>query len=36
VDEIRRHKKTTRDLEAAADASIDEMPDEFTIKRFLL
>ena len=36
VDSIRRHKKTTRDLETAVDAAIDEMPDDFSIKRFLL
>ncbi len=36
VDAIRRHKKTMKDLEVAIDAAIDEMPDEFSIKRFLM
>ena len=36
VDTIRTHKKTTKDLEAAIDATLDEMPDDFIIKKFLL
>ena len=36
VDAIRRYQKTMKDLEAAVDAAIDEMPDEFVIKKFLL
>ena len=36
VEAIRRNQKIMRNLEAAIDAAIDEMPDEFVIKRFLL
>ena len=36
VDSIRSHKKTMKDLEAAIDVAIDEMPDDFSIKRFLM
>ena len=36
VKAIRRNQRTMRNLEAAIDAAIDEMPDEFVIKRFLL
>ena len=36
VDAIRRYQKTMKDLEAAVDAAIDEMPNEFVIKKFLL
>ena len=36
VNAIRRHKKTMKDLEAAIDAAIDEMPDDFSIKKFLM
>ena len=36
VETIRRNQKVMRNLEAAIDAAIDEMPDEFVIKRFLL
>ena len=36
VEAIRRHKKTMKDLEAAIDAAIDEMSDDFSIKRFLM
>ena len=36
VDTIRRNQKVMKDLEAAVDAALDEMPDEFVIKRFLL
>ena len=36
VEAIRRNQKVMRNLEAAIDAAIEEMPDEFVIKRFLL
>ena len=36
VETIRRNQKVMRNLEAAIDAAIDEMPYEFVIKRFLL
>ena len=36
VDAIRRHQKKLKNLEAAIDAAINEMPDEFAIKEFLL
>ena len=36
VDAIRRHQRALKNLEAAIDAAIDEMPDGFSIKRFLL
>ena len=36
VETIRTNQRTMRNLEAAIDAAIDEMPDEFVIKRFLL
>ena len=36
VDAIRRHEKISHDIEAAVDAAIDEMPDDFLIKKFLL
>ena len=36
VDTIRRYKRITKDLEVAVDVAIDKMPDEFSIKRFLL
>lgn len=36
VDAIRRHQKNLKNLEAAIDAAINEMPDEFAIKEFLL
>ena len=36
VNAIRRHKKTMKDFEAAIDAAIDEMPDDFSIKKFLM
>ena len=35
VDTIRQYRKA-KDLEAAVDAAIEDMPDEFVIKRFLL
>ena len=36
VEAIRGNQRTMKNLEAAIDAAIDEMPDEFVIKRFLL
>ncbi len=36
VDAIRRHEKISHDIEVAVDAAIDEMPDDFLIKKFLL
>ena len=36
VETIRTNQRTMRNLEAAIDKAIDEMPDEFVIKRFLL
>ncbi len=36
VETIRKNQRTMRNLEAAIDAAIEEMPDEFVIKRFLL
>ena len=36
VDAIRRNQKTKKDLEEAVDAAVDEMPDDFLIKKFLL
>lgn len=36
VDAIRRYEKISHDIEAAVDAAIDEMPDDFFIKKFLL
>ena len=36
VNAIRRHEKKTHDLEAAVDAALAEMPDDFIIKKFLL
>lgn len=36
VDTIRRHEKNTQNLEAAVDAALAEMPDDFIIKKFLL
>jgi len=36
VDAIRKHQKNLMNLEAAVDAAINEMPDEFVIKKFLL
>lgn len=36
VDAIRRYQRELKDLEAAVDAALEEMPDEFMIKRFLL
>ena len=36
VDAIRRYQRELKDLEAAVDAALEEMPDEFMIKKFLL
>ena len=36
VEAIRGNQKVMKNLEAAIDAAIEEMPDEFVIKRFLL
>ena len=36
VDAVRRHQAEKMDLDAAVDASLDEMQDEFVIKSFLL
>ena len=36
VETIRVNQRTMRNLEAAIDAAINEMPDEFLIKKFLL
>ena len=36
VDAIRRYEKIYHDIEAAVDVALDEMPDDFLIKKFLL
>ena len=36
VDAIRRYHRELKNLEAAVDAALDDMPDEFMIKKFLL
>ena len=36
VEAVRKHEKKLHDLELAVDAAIDEMPDSFGIKKFLL
>ena len=36
VDAVRRHQAEMNNLEAAVDAAIDEMPDDFMIKQFLV
>ena len=36
IDAIRRHKEVLGDLEAAIDAAIDEMPEDFLLKKFLV
>lgn len=36
VESIRENQRTMKNLEAAIDAAIEEMPDDFVIKRFLL
>ena len=35
IDEIRANQKVMKDLDAAVDAAIDKMPDDFKLKRFL-
>lgn len=36
IDSIRRYQKELKNLEAAVDRAIDEMPEDFLIRRFLL
>ena len=36
VDAVRRHQSEKMDLNAAVDATIDEMPDAYMIKKFLV
>ena len=36
VDRIRQKQKTLKDLDAAVDAAIEEMPEDFVIRAFLL
>ena len=36
VDAVRRHQSEKMDLNAAVDATIDEMPDVYMIKKFLI
>ena len=36
VDAVRRHQAEMNNLEAAVDTAIDEMPDDFMIKQFLI
>ena len=36
VDSVRRHQKEKMDLDAAVDAAIEEMSDEFSLKSFLI
>ena len=36
VDAVRRHQSEKIDLNAAVDATIDEMPDAYMIKKFLI
>ena len=36
VDAVRRHQSEKMDLDVAVDAALDEMPDEFVIKPFIL
>ena len=36
VDAVRRHQSEKMDLNAAVDATIDEMPDAYMIKKFLI
>ncbi len=36
VDAVRRHQKRTMNLEEAVEAAIEEMPDNFLIKKFLI
>ena len=36
MDAVRRHQSEKMDLNAAVDATIDEMPDAYMIKKFLI
>ena len=36
VDKVREHQRALQNLEAAVDAAINEMPDSFVIKKFLV
>ena len=36
VDAVRRHQKEKKDLDAAVDAAVDEMPDDFVIRDFII
>ena len=36
VDAVRRHQKEKMDLDAAIDASVDEMPEDFVIHEFII
>ena len=36
VDAVRKHQKEKMDLEAAVDASVDEMPEDFVIREFII
>ena len=36
VDAVRRHQKEKMDLEAAVDAAVDEMPEDFVIREFIV
>ena len=36
VDAVRRHQSEKMDLNAAVDATIDEMPDAYMLKKFLI
>ena len=36
VDRIRENKKATESIEEAADAALDEMPEDFLIRKFLI
>ena len=36
VDAVRRHQSEKMDLNAAVDATIDEMPDTYMLKKFLV
>jgi len=36
VDAVRRHQSEKMDLDAAVDAAIQEMPDEYVIKPFII
>ena len=36
VDAVRRHQQEKKDLDVAVDAAVDEMPDDFVIRDFIL